>query len=277
MSGRLEGLVAFITGAGRGQGRSHAVRMAQEGADIIAVDICRDIDGVTYDLASEADLEETVRLVEKTDRRIVARVADVRDMRSLAAAVDDGVRELGRLDIVCANAGINIPSSDGEIGETDWLQVLDVNLTGVWRTTKVAVPHILAGGRGGSVILTGSAAGLRGYANIAHYVAAKHGVNGLVKTLALELGPHRIRVNTLNPTQVDTTMIMNEASYRQFSPDAQNPSRETFAPVSQSMHVLPVPWLDPVDISNAAVFLASAEGRHITGIALPVDAGVLLK
>ncbi|MFR9803692.1 mycofactocin-coupled SDR family oxidoreductase [Pseudonocardia sp. RS010] len=277
MSKRLEGLVAFVTGAGRGQGRSHAVRMAQEGADVIAVDVCRNIDGVTYDMADEADLKETARLVEATGQRVVARVADVRNMASLAAAVDEGVGELGRLDIVCANAGINIPSSDGTLSEADWLQVIDVNLTGVWRTTTVSVPHILAGGRGGSIILTSSAAGLRGYANIVHYTAAKHGVNGLVKTLALELGPHRIRVNTLNPTQVDTPMIMNEASYKQFSPEAPNPSRDTFAPVSQSMHVLPVPWVDPVDVSNAAVFLASEESRYITGIALPVDAGVLLK
>jgi SDR family mycofactocin-dependent oxidoreductase len=280
MTGRLTGQVALITGAARGQGRSHAIRLAEEGADIIAVDICRNIEGVHYDLATEADLKETVRLVEATGRRIVARIADVRDLGSLTTAADEGVRELGRLDIVCANAGINLISGTGntvEITEEHFSQVVDVNLTGVWRTVKATVPHILEGGRGGCIIITSSAAGLRGYPNIGHYAAAKHGVNGLMKTLALELGPHRIRVNSLNPTQVDTAMIMNVPQMRVFCQDIPDPTREDFAPVSQAMHALPVPWLDPVDVSNAVVFLASHEGRFITGVALPVDAGVLVK
>jgi (+)-trans-carveol dehydrogenase len=275
--GRVEGKVAFITGAARGQGRSHAVRLAEEGADIIAVDLCHDLPNVPYPLATVEDLAETVRQVEALDRRIVARQADVRDLAALRAAVDEGVAELGRLDIVCANAGVNKPSPAAEMDEEVWLDVVDIDLSGVWRTGKAAIPHLIAGGRGGSMILTSSAAGLKAYANIAHYTAAKHGVVGLMKTLAQELAPHRIRVNTVNPTQVDTPMIMNDPMYRLFCPDIGDPTREDFAPVSQAMNALPTPWVDPRDVSNAVLFLASDEARYVTGVALPVDAGVLIK
>jgi (+)-trans-carveol dehydrogenase len=275
--GRVEGQVALVTGAARGQGRSHAVRLAEEGADIIAVDVCADLDNVPYPLATPADLAETVRQVEALDRRIVARVADVRDLVALTAAVEDGVAELGRLDIVCANAGVNRPAPMTEMTEDVWLDIIDVDLSGVWRTCRAAIPHVVAGGRGGSFVLTSSAAGLKAYANIAHYTAAKHGVVGLMKTLAQELAPHRIRVNTVNPTQVDTPMIMNSAMYKLFCPDLDDPTREDFAPVSQAMNALPIPWVDSVDVSNAVVFLASDEARFITGVALPIDAGVLIK
>jgi SDR family mycofactocin-dependent oxidoreductase len=276
-AGRVAGMVALITGAARGQGRSHAVRLAEEGADIIAVDVCHDLVNVPYPLATLEDLKETVRLVEQTGRRIVAYQADVRDLAGLTAAIDEGVGQLGRLDVVCANAGVNKPAPMTEMTEDTWLDVVDVDLSGVWRTCRAAIPHLIAGGRGGAIVLTSSAAGLKGYANIAHYTAAKHGVNGLMKTLAQELAPHRIRVNTLNPTQVDTPMIMNEPMYRLFCPDVENPTREDFAPVSQAMNALPVPWVDPVDVSNAVLFLASDEARYITGVALPIDAGVLVK
>jgi (+)-trans-carveol dehydrogenase len=275
--GRVAGQVALVTGAARGQGRSHAVRLAEEGADIIAVDVCTDLDNVPYPLAIPADLADTVRQVEALDRRIVARQVDVRDLAALTAAVDDGVAELGRLDIVCANAGVNQPAPMTEMAEDVWLDILDVDLSGVWRTCRAAIPHIIAGGRGGSFVLTSSAAGLKAYANIAHYTAAKHGVVGLMKTLAQELAPHRIRVNTVNPTQVDTPMIMNPPMYKLFCPDVTEPGREDFAPVSQAMHALPIPWVEPVDVSNAVVFLASDEARFITGVALPIDAGVLIK
>ena len=276
-TGRVAGKVAFITGAARGQGRSHAVRLAEEGADIIAVDLCGDMANVPYPLATPGDLAETVRQVEALDRRIVARQADVRDQAALKSAVDDGVAEFGRLDIVCANAGVNQPTPAQDMDEEVWGDIVDVDLSGVWRTCKAAIPHLIAGRRGGSIVLTSSAAGLKGYANIAHYTAAKHGVVGLMKTLAQELAPHRVRVNTVNPTQVDTPMIMNEPMYKLFCPDVSEPTRDDFAPASQAMHLLPVPWVAPRDVSNAVLFLASDEARYITGTAVPVDAGVLIK
>jgi SDR family mycofactocin-dependent oxidoreductase len=278
MTGRVAGKVAFITGAARGQGRSHALRLAQEGADIIAIDVCEDMPGMPYAGATEADLAATVKQVEALDRRIVATKADVRDYAGLKAALDDGVAQLGRLDIVSANAGVgSSPIPAWEIGESTWQTMLDVNLTGVWHTAKAAIPHLIAGNRGGSIILTSSAAGLQAYENIAHYVSAKHGVVGLMRTLALELAPYSIRVNSLHPTQVDTPMIQNEATWRLFRPDLEDPTEADFAPASQAMNALPIPWVDPVDVSNAVLFLASDEGRYITGVPLPVDAGAVVK
>jgi (+)-trans-carveol dehydrogenase/(-)-trans-carveol dehydrogenase len=278
MTGRVAGKVAFITGAARGQGRSHAIRLAQEGADIIAVDICEDVPGIPYAGATEADLAETVKQVEALDRRIVAAKADVRDYQGLKKALDDGVAQLGRLDIVSANAGIGTsPYNAWEMDDSVWQTMIDINLTGVWHTAKAAVPHLIAGGNGGSIILTSSAAGLQAYQNIAHYVSAKHGVVGLMRTLALELAPHSIRVNSIHPTQVDTPMIQNEATYRLFRPDLEHPTKDDFAPASQAVNALPIPWVEPVDISNAVLFLASDEGRYITGVTLPVDAGTVIK
>jgi SDR family mycofactocin-dependent oxidoreductase len=277
MAGRVEGKVAFVTGAARGQGRSHALRLAQEGADIIAVDIGKQIDSVPMPMATPDDLNQTVRQVEELDRRIVATQADVRDYAGLKQALDDGVAQLGRLDIVAANAGIASFGPAEELSEEAWQDMIDVNLTGVWHTCKAAIPHLKAGGRGGSIILTSSAAGLKGYANVSHYVSAKHGVVGLMRTLAQELAPHMIRVNSIHPTQVDTPMIMNEIAFRLFLPDQEHPTVEDFAPVSQMMNALPIPWVDPVDISNALLFLASDEARYITGVPLPVDAGALIK
>ncbi|SDT63706.1 mycofactocin-coupled SDR family oxidoreductase [Jiangella sp. DSM 45060] len=278
MAGRVEGKVAFITGAARGQGRSHAVRLAQEGADIIAVDLCDDVPGLPYAPATEEDLAETVAQVEALDRRIVASRTDVRDLAALQAAVDDGVAQLGRLDIVSANAGIGTqPHLTHELSEDLWRDMIDINLTGVWHTTKVAIPRMVEQGEGGSIVLTSSAAGLQAYQNIAHYVSAKHGVVGLMRTLALELAPHSIRVNSIHPTQVDTPMIQNEGTYRLFRPDLENPTRDDFVPASQAMNALPIPWVEPVDISNALLFLASDEARYITGVALPVDAGAVIK
>ncbi|MDV8008993.1 mycofactocin-coupled SDR family oxidoreductase [Rhodococcus sp. IEGM 1318] len=276
-TGRIAGKVAFITGAARGQGRAHAIRLAEEGADIIALDLCADIDGMPYSLAGEDDLAETVSTVEAAGGRIHAEVADVRNFDSLAGVLARGVEKFGHLDIVCANVGINIPAPTHELTESHWGTVIDVDLSGVWRTAKAAIPYLIEQGTGGAIILTSSAAGLKGYGNIAHYTAAKHGVNGLMKTLAQELAPHRVRVNTVNPTQVDTPMIMNDAMYRLFCPGLDNPTREDFAPLSQAMNALPIPWVESVDVSNAVLFLASEEARYITGVALPVDAGVLVK
>jgi SDR family mycofactocin-dependent oxidoreductase len=276
MTPRLQDKVAVITGAARGQGRSHAVRLAQEGADIIAVDICDDVETVPYRGASPADLKETVAQVEALDRRIVAFEADVRDFEALQSGITDGVARLGRLDIVAANAGIAATGAGTlHLSEFEWRTMLDVNLTGVWNTVRAAVPHILEGGRGGSVILTSSAAGLKGYANVGHYVAAKHGVVGLMKSLAIELGPQSIRVNSVHPTQVNTEMIMNPTFFALFTGDAAATEAD-FAKVSQSLHMLPTPWVEAVDISNAVLFLASDESRYVTGMRLQVDAGTLL-
>jgi (+)-trans-carveol dehydrogenase len=271
--GRLENKVAFITGAARGQGRSHAVRLAQEGADIIAVDICEQIETVPYPMSTEEDLEETVRLVEEQDRRIFARKADVRDFDGLKAAVDAGVAELGRLDVVVANAGISGFGGALDLTPQQWSDVIDVDQTGVFLTCKAGIPHLLEGGNGGSVIITSSAAGLHAFANLAHYASAKHALVGLMRVLAVEFGPSKIRVNSIHPTQVNTPMLMNDQIYPLFCPDVENPGPDDLAPVSQAMHTLPVPWVEAVDISNAVLFLASEEGRYITGVALAVDAG----
>jgi (+)-trans-carveol dehydrogenase len=277
MAGRVEGKVAFITGAARGQGRSHAIRLAQEGADIIAVDICAQIDSVPYPMSTPEDLAQTVKEVEALDRRIVASQADVRDYGALKAALDAGVAELGRLDIVSANAGISSVGRADELPEQTWQDMIGTNLTGVWHAAKAAIPHLKAGGRGGSIILTSSAAGLMAMENIAHYVSAKHGVVGLMRTLALELAPDNIRVNSLHPTMVNTPMIMNEPTYRLFRPDLENPTVDDAGPAFLTLNALPVKWVEPVDISNALLFLASDEARYITGVTLPIDAGCVIK
>lgn len=278
MAGRVQGKVAFISGIARGQGRSHAIRLAQEGADIIGVDFLDTVPGSVADPATQADLDETVRAVEALDRRIIVSKADVRDFDAVKSAVDAGVAELGRLDIVSANAGVStVGGTTEEVSEEVWNATLGVNLTGVWHTAKAAIPHIKAGGQGGSIILTSSEAGLRAFYGAAAYVSSKHGVIGLMRTLALELAPFNIRVNSIHPTQVDTPMVMNDATYGMFSPDKPNATKEDFAVASQAVNALPIPWVEAVDISNALLFLASDEARYITGVPLPVDAGAILK
>ncbi|NKQ51555.1 mycofactocin-coupled SDR family oxidoreductase [Amycolatopsis sp. K13G38] len=278
MAGRVAGKVAFITGAARGQGRSHAVRLAQEGADIIGIDVCKQLDNVPFPMSTPEDLAETVSLVEKEGRRMLATQADVRDFAAVKAAVDAGVEEFGRLDIAIANAGLgNTGAPLAEMDEHLWQDMIGVNLTGVWLSAKAAIPHIQAGGRGGSIILTSSVGGLKAYPNVGHYVAAKHGVVGVMRTLAVELAHQSIRVNSVHPTQVNTPMVMNDATFRMFRPDLENPTVDDFAPLSQMAHMLPVPWVEALDISNAVLFLASDESRYITGLTLPVDAGSMLK
>jgi SDR family mycofactocin-dependent oxidoreductase len=279
MTGRVAGKVAFVTGAARGQGRSHAIRLAQEGADIIAVDLVRQVDSVPYPMSTPDDLAQTVKEVEALDRRIVAAEADVRDYGALKAALDDGVAQLGQLDIVSANAGICSFGPAEELPEQTWQDMIDTNLTGVWHAAKAAIPHLRAGGRGGSIILTSSTAGLMALENMAHYVAAKHGVVGLMRTLALELAPAMIRVNSVHPTSVNTDMIQNAATYALFAPDLEEKDRtkENLLPRFQGLNALPIPWVEPVDISNAVLWLASDESRYVTGVTLPVDAGSLVK
>jgi len=279
MTGRVEGKVAFITGAARGQGRAHAVRLAQEGADIIAVDICKKIDTVDVIAASTPeDLAETADLVKGHNRRIVTAEVDVRDYDALKAAVDSGVEQLGRLDIIVANAGIgNGGQTLDKTSEADWTAMIDINLSGVWKSVKAGVPHILSGGRGGSIILTSSVGGLKAYPHCGHYVAAKHGVVGLMRTFAVELGAQNIRVNSVHPTNVNTPLFMNDDTMKLFRPDLENPGPDDMKVVGQLMHTLPIGWVEPEDIANAVLFLASDESRYITGVTLPVDGGSCLK
>jgi SDR family mycofactocin-dependent oxidoreductase len=265
MAGRVAGKVAFITGAARGQGRSHAIRLAEEGADIIAVDICEDIASVGYGLATEADLAETVKAVEALDRRIFARKADVRDASALKAAVDAGVAELGKLDIVSANAGICTVQTWDEVTPAVWQDTLDTNLTGVWNTMVVAAPHLIANG-GGSIICTSSTAGIKGLPFLAPYVAAKHGVVGIARSMANELAQHKIRVNTVHPTGVQTPMVAGLGGL-----DAILGRDPQLGPIF--MNTLPIEIVEPVDISNAVLFLASDEARYVTGLEFTVDAG----
>ena len=269
---RLEGKVAFITGVARGQGRSHALRLASEGADIIGVDVCADFDTVPYPMASKDDLDETISLVEGLDRQIVAKVVDVRDVAALRGVVDAAVSDFGRLDFLVANAGISPMSfeqvTDAE-DEAQWHDVIGVNLTGVWHAAKVGAPHIIAGGRGGAMVLTSSTAGLRGMSGLGGggggYGAAKHGVVGLMRGLANDLAPHRIRVNAVHPTAVNTMMATNDALQGFLATQ-----------VEKGIHLrnaLPVDMVEPEDISAAVAFLLSDDARYITGTSLPVDAG----
>ena len=278
MTGRVEGKVAFITGAARGQGRAHAVRLAQEGADIIAIDICKQVDSVQIPLSTPEDLAETADLVKGHNRRIYTAEVDVRDFDALKAAVDAGVEQMGRLDIIVANAGIgNGGATLDKTSEGDWTDMIDINLGGVWKTVKAGVPHILAGGRGGSIILTSSVGGLKAYPHTGHYVAAKHGVVGLMRTFAVELGAQNIRVNSVHPTNVNTPLFMNEGTMKLFRPDLENPGPDDMKVVGQMMHTLPIGWVEPEDIANAVLFLASDEARYVTGVTLPIDGGSCLK
>ncbi|MBB5158651.1 mycofactocin-coupled SDR family oxidoreductase [Saccharopolyspora phatthalungensis] len=271
--GKLAGKVAFITGAARGQGRSHAVRLAREGADIIAIDTTAKVETVPYALSSAEDLSETVRLVEALDRRIVARDADVRDSVALAKAVNDGIAAFGRLDIVLANAGISSPAPTLEMSDETWQDMIDINLTGVWKTLKASVPHIIDGGRGGAVVITSSIAAIHANQNIAHYSAAKAGLVMLMKVMAKELAPHSIRVNTVHPTTVATKMVLNDAAYRLFRPDIENPSRADFEAAARTLNRMPVAALEPSDVSNAVLYLVSDDARYVTGTMQVIDAG----
>jgi len=277
MTGRVRDKIALSTGAARGQGRSHAVRQAEEGADVILVDACAPLSTVDmYPLATPDDLDETVASVEKTGRRAVARIADVRNTDDLRAAIDDGAAELGGIDIVVANAGIATYGMSWEITEEMWQQMLDVNLTGVWHTATAALPHLRARG-GGSMVFTSSIGGLKGIMQVAHYVAAKHGMVGLMRTMANELAGERIRVNTVHPTNVDTHMIQNPGTWGMFAPGDPEPTQEKAMAGFTSLNAMDVPWVEPIDISNAVLFLASDEARYITGVTLPVDAGANIR
>ena len=277
--GVVDGKVALVTGAGRGQGRSHALRLAAEGADVIAVDIAaNDVETIPYALASEDDLDSTVKEVQAMGRRAVKAVADVRSLSQLQQAADTGLSELGKIDIVCANAGIGSWAVAWEMTEQQWKDMIDINLTGVFNTVRATVPSMVERGEGGSVVLTSSTAGLRAYANTAHYTAAKHGVIGLMKVLAQEAGPHRIRVNAICPTTVRTPLVINDATFELFAPHLENPTEDDVREPFEGLNILPgVAWLEPGDVSDAVVFLCSDAAKFITGVALPIDAGNIVK
>lgn len=272
---RVEGKVALITGAARGQGRAHAVGLAEEGADIIAVDICRDVETVPYGGATEDDLDQTVKLVEATGQRIIPVIADVRDLAALQGAVRAGEQALGGVDIAIANAGIGTFGPALDLDETTWQTMLEVNLTGVWKTVKAVAPLMVERAQGGSIILISSVAGLAAYPNAAHYVAAKHGVTGLMRTLAVELAPHGIRVNSVHPGSVDTPMVGNPHSWKLFT-GLDGATRDQAAAIMTNMNALRVPWMNDRDITPAIVYLASEESRYVTGTTTVIDAGAML-
>jgi (+)-trans-carveol dehydrogenase len=277
--GLVDGKVALVTGAGRGQGRSHALRLAAEGADVIAVDIgAGRVETISYELASEADLDATVKEIEGMGRRAIKAVADVRSLSDLQAAVDTGLSELGKVDIVCANAGIGSWAVAWEMTEQQWKDMIDINLTGVFNATRAALPSMVERGEGGSIVLTSSTAGLRAYANTAHYTAAKHGVIGLMKVLAQEAGPYRIRVNAVCPTTVRTPLVINASTFELFAPHLENPTEDDVREPFEGLNILPgVAWIEPEDVSDAVLFLCSDAAKYITGVALPIDAGNIVK
>jgi SDR family mycofactocin-dependent oxidoreductase len=268
--GKLDGKVAFISGGARGQGRSHAVRLAEEGADIITFDLCEQIDTVSYTMSTPEDLEQTVKEVEALGRRIVARQADVRDVESVRAVFDEGVAALGPVSIVCANAGIGVGGVDSDQA---WKDVIDVDLTGVWNTGRVAIPSMIERGEGGALVLTSSTGGVLGVPSddpgMLAYIAAKHGVIGLMRSWANHLAPHYIRCNAVAPTAVNTPMAAN--------PQMEEALKNNPGLAAAWMNPIPVMWVEAIDISNAVAWLASDEARYVTGTIVPVDAGLLNK
>jgi (+)-trans-carveol dehydrogenase len=275
--GKLDGKVAFITGIARGQGRSHALTLAREGADIIGLDLCRTPASVPYQGATLADLEETVRLVEDTGRKIVAEQADVRDLAQVQGVFDTGLAQFGRVDIVLPNAGICAGGLTWEVTPEAWQEMLDINLTGPWHTVRVAIPTMIEQGQGGAIVFTGSVDALKGSANIASYAAAKHGITGLMRSLANEVGQYGIRVNSINPGHVDTIMLGNEFVWGLFRPDLEKPTKQDVVESFRGTNLLPEPWMQPQDVSNAILYLVSDEGRYVTGTTQLLDTGFLAK
>lgn len=279
--GRVEGKVAFVTGAARGQGRSHAVRLAEEGADIIAVDICQDVESLQYSLATPEELKETVRQVEATGRRIVAEQADVREPAQLEAALARGLSTLGRLDIVVAQAGIMGSKSDQPLHA--WSDVMGTNLVGVINAVHAALPHL---DEGASIIATGSTAAMMIVRPIpqagtdpggAAYMIAKQLLSQYMHELATNLAPRKIRANVVHPTNVDTPMLRSEPMFQSFRPDLENPTFEDAVHAFPAQQAMPIPYVEPADISNAVLYLASDEARYVTGVQLRVDGGGYLK
>jgi SDR family mycofactocin-dependent oxidoreductase len=282
MAGTLEGKVAVVSGAARGQGRSHAARLAAEGADVIAIDNCAEMGSAPYAGATRADLDATVAAVEDSGRRAFPAVVDVRDGEAMAATIREGVAALGRLDIVVANAGIVSYHPADELPRDTWTETIDTNLTGVWNLVQPALRPLIDQGEGGSIVLTSSTAALTGLPHLAHYSAAKAGLIGMAQSLAVELGPHRIRVNTVHPTAVDTPMVRNDATYELMSGGTQGAEADGGPPplaveALTGQNSIPVMWVESDDVSNAVVFLAGDGARYVTGTQLKVDAGSVVK
>jgi SDR family mycofactocin-dependent oxidoreductase len=278
--GRLDEKVALITGAARGQGRSHAIRLAQEGAAIVGVDICESIATMKYPLASQEDLDQTAKEVEALGGRVMARKGDVRDRGRLEEIVDEAISEFGRLDVVVANAGI-CPAYDVSLARA-FVDAVDVDLVGTMNTVAVSLPHLK---EGASVIVTGSTAGMikgttenmQGSTGGVGYSWAKQVIVRYVEVLALQLAPHMIRLNAVHPTNVDTALLHNDEIYRAFRPDLENPTREDAMLSFPAMQAMPIPFVDPTDVSALVAFLASDESRYITGLNIRLDAGAMLK
>jgi len=276
--GQMDGRVTLITGAARGQGRAHAVRLAEEGSDIVALDILADVDALTYRLATQADMDETGRLVRATGREIVTCRADVRSQADLDAAVVAGLDAFGHIDTVVINAGISGKKAPTwELDTETFERLLDINVLGAQRTIKAVVPTMIETGKGGAIVFINSNLGIKARPNLAAYSASKHALIGLMQSLAIELAPHSIRVNSVNPSGVGTELIFNEATYREFCPGVENPTLEDAIEGFKKLNLLPVPWVEPVDVANAVLFLASVQARYVTGVALPVDAGNLTR
>lgn len=273
MSRRLDGRVALVTGAARGIGRAVCVRLAEEGAAIVATDLCGQLAGANYPTGTAEDLAETVRLVERAGGKVVSQAADVRDTAQIDAVAALGREAFGGIDIVCAAAGTASFGPMWELTDDAWNLVVDTNLTGVFKTLRAVIPAMIERGRGGSLILISSTAGLRGLPNAANYVAAKHGLVGLARNLCNDLGPHMIRTNTVHPTTTNTPLVHNDTTYRLFRPDLAEPTAADFEAAVPALNAMPVAWAEPADIADAVAWLASDESRYVTGVALPVDAG----
>jgi SDR family mycofactocin-dependent oxidoreductase len=274
VAGRLAGKTALITGVARGQGRSHALALAREGADIFGVDMCAPVESVAYALSTADDLAETARLVARTGRRIETYIGDVRSSADMRAATEQAASTFGKIDIVVANAGIWTPGSVWEMDDQTWQDMIDINLTGVFNTVRFAIPQMIER-KSGSLVLISSTCGVKALGWMPHYNAAKHGVMGLTRSLALDLGPYMVRANAILPSTVNTPMIMNEPSYKIYRPDLENPTREEAMSGFYAHNAMPVPYVEPEDISEAVLFLASDVSRYITGIGLPVDLGTI--
>ena len=273
---RYEGKVVFITGAARGQGRSHALRFAQEGAKIIGLDICKDLPECYYPLATEDDLAETVKLVEAAGGAMHAEIGDVRELTRIREVVKAGVEKFGRLDVIVANAGTYCPSPTQYMTSEQWDETIAVNLTGVFNTVRATIKILIEQNEGGAISITSSTAGLKGFYGCPAYNAAKHGVVGLMRSLALELAPNQIRVNTIHPTSVGTPMILNDAFPKLVRSDLEDPGVEDAGEFLRTQQPMDIPWLEANDISDALLWICSDEARYVTGVTLPVDAGALL-
>jgi SDR family mycofactocin-dependent oxidoreductase len=270
---KFDGKVALITGGARGQGRNHAVALARLGADIVLCDSVSQVATVPYPMGVQAELDETIRMVEKLDRRCLAFPADVRDTDQMSQVVDGAIAELGRVDILLANAGIWSSSNVGEMTDDMWDDMIDINLTGVFKSIRAVIPHMISQNYG-RIVVTSSMSGRRGFPGMSHYVASKWGVIGLVKSLALEVAGSGITANAICPTNVDTPLIQNEAFYRLFAPGVDNPGREDLARAFTPFNAIPIPWVEMDDITNAVIFFASDDARYVTGSNLEVAAGM---